>query len=352
MNGSAKCIFVLAASASPSCSLDVHRSNGANLPLEKTARSTPVQRILVVHSYHSGYAWTAGIQKGIERALAQSEAEVGVYYMDTKRNSSEAYKKEAGKLALSMVEEWKPQVVLASDDNAQAYFTRYLNGREHVQVVFCGVNAEPEAYGFPTPNITGLLERSPFERALRLLELVAPDSRRIVFLTDKSPTSDGAIQYFQTQPSRKRVATYFQPETFAQWKKITKTIQRQNQAQAVGLYTYHTIQDDQGNTIPPQQVMAWTSEALKLPTFALFSFGVDDGALVGYVNSSYETGLKAGTWARKLLEGEPIENFPITETVPGQSMINLSTAEALGIDVDEDVIDSFDVAVAERSSRE
>lgn len=314
-------------------------------PKESADAPAPLaKRLLIVHSYHAGYEWTAGIQRGIDRALAgASEIEVGIYYMDTKRNSDPAFKAEAGHLALEMTAEWRPDVVITSDDNAQAFFSRHLAGRDDVQVVFCGVNAEPGAYGFPAKNVTGLLERSPVEQSVALLDKVAPRVRRLALVADDSPTSNGGLDFFRTQPSHARVKAYVQPHSFDRWKRTIRRLRKR--VDAIGFYTYHTVIGPNGKSITPREVMEWTTSELNIPTFSLFSFGVDDGALLGYVNSSYETGLEAGTWARELLHGAPIDNFPITANVRGRSMINLVTARALGLKLPRALVDSIDVRV-------
>ena len=48
--------------------------------------------------------------------------------------------------------------MIASDDNAQKYLVvPYLKGTQ-VPVIFNGVNWDASAYGFPTSNVTGMIE--------------------------------------------------------------------------------------------------------------------------------------------------------------------------------------------------
>lgn len=309
-------------------------------------RPAPVSptRILIVHSYSSDYAWTAGIQRGIERALAGAKDVVWeVYFMDTKRRSRPEERRQAGELALAITEEWGPDVVITSDDNAQDEFSRFLVGRDDLNVVFCGVNAAAAKYGFPAANVTGLLERPAVDRSVALLDRIAPGSSKLALLTDASPTSDGAIAWIRQQTASKRFASYLQPRTFRAWKKAVRTLNRT--AEAVGLYTYHTVKDESGAPVPPREVMTWTIEHLRRPSFAMFSFAVDDGALVGYVGSAYENGLKAGMWALELARGRPLEDFPMTSAVKGQSMLNLRTAHQLGLTPSPDLLEEIDVRI-------
>ncbi len=53
------------------------------------------KKILYVGSYHTGYPWSDGIAAGIENALEETGVELKRVEMDTKRNTSEAFKEAA-----------------------------------------------------------------------------------------------------------------------------------------------------------------------------------------------------------------------------------------------------------------
>lgn len=301
-------------------------------------------RVLVVHSYHSTYEWTASLQRGIERVFgAAHDVEYEVFYMDTKRRSDEASKTAKGELALAITEEWKPHVVISADDDAQAYYARHFIGRDDVKVVFCGVNEAAEEHGYPAANVTGLLQRPPIDTSVELLDQVVQGARRLAFLTDTSPTGHGARAWFEQQASASRVRVWAQPETFREWKRTVRRLNRM--VDAVGLYSYHTLRDDDGGTVPPGDVISWTMDNLRVPTFSQRTFAIDDGVLVGYVESGYEAGVKVAEWAVAIARGAPVEDFPVTTEVKGQSMINLTTAEKLGIELTQATIQAFDAKV-------
>ena len=116
------------------------------------------EKILWIDSYHAGYEWTDGVGRGIRQGLADSGAELKVWHMDTKRNSSEAYGLEIGRRARTVIQKYQPDVVIASDDNAQKYLVvPYLKNTD-LPIVFCGVNKVPADYGYPSSNVTGMRE--------------------------------------------------------------------------------------------------------------------------------------------------------------------------------------------------
>ncbi len=126
-------------------------------PVAESNSRTPIAqpKVLLVHSYHPEYPWVASLSFGVKKALSGSKAQIETFYMDTKRNTSEEFKTKMGKKALAVVEDWKPDIVITADDNAQAYFGRHLAGRTTPQVVFCGVNNPIENYGQRGQDLDG-----------------------------------------------------------------------------------------------------------------------------------------------------------------------------------------------------
>jgi len=53
------------------------------------------KKVLYVNSYHKGYPWSDGIEKGIHNILADTAIELKTIYMDTKRNPEEEFIKQA-----------------------------------------------------------------------------------------------------------------------------------------------------------------------------------------------------------------------------------------------------------------
>ena len=79
------------------------------------------KKILYINSYHIGYEGSDPITESIQGVLKNYPIELKIVYMDTKRNSSEEFSKAAALKARAVIEEFRPDVVIASDDNASKY---------------------------------------------------------------------------------------------------------------------------------------------------------------------------------------------------------------------------------------
>jgi hypothetical protein len=98
------------------------------------------KKVLFIDSYHEGYEWSDGITKGVKQVLDGKGIELKIVRMDTKRNGGEEFKKQAGEKAKAAIEEFKPDVVIAADDNASKYIIVPFFKDSPLPFVFCGVN--------------------------------------------------------------------------------------------------------------------------------------------------------------------------------------------------------------------
>ena len=145
------------------------------------AGDEPTRRCLYISSYHVGYPWSDGVERGLRAAL-DGHCEIAQFDLDTKRQRTEAEIMDASARAFALVEELRPDVIITSDDNAARHvIVPYLRGTD-VPVVFSGVNWTVAEYGFPLPNVTGIVEVAPLRPMWRqALELV-PRARKATYI--------------------------------------------------------------------------------------------------------------------------------------------------------------------------
>ena len=181
------------------------------------------RRMLLVHSYHQGYHWVDTITEGVQTALKGTGMELDIFYMDAKRHTDEAWKIDAGQRAKKRVDEFHPDIILASDDDACQYFaTFYLN--TPMPVVFTGVDADPSKYGFPAANVTGVIERPHFKESLALAQRLRP-IKRIAVLSCHDSTSTLALGFMKQEPLDVEVAEWLMVDDFDAWKKAVERLQ-------------------------------------------------------------------------------------------------------------------------------
>ncbi len=125
-------------------------------------------KCLYVSSYHYGYEWNDGIERGIETALG-GKCELDKYYMDTKRNKDKAFYKQSALAAKKHIEETKPDIIIACDDNASKYLVMPYYKDADLPIVFCGINWSVKQYAYPYSNVTGIIEISPIKPMMKIV---------------------------------------------------------------------------------------------------------------------------------------------------------------------------------------
>ena len=262
-------------------------------------------RILVLHSYSPEFLWTAEINTGIARVLKGKAYSIRYHYMDTKVHPDPAFKEKAGLAARQVIDQWKPDVVISVDDNAQEFAAKYYSNHSGIAIVFTGVNAGLAEYGYDrADNVTGVLERIPAASIVEgLRSVLYPGRTRIHHISDASETSLFVEQEMHGYDWSPFVVTESRLcETFPEWQ--AAVAQANASADILMTTHYHTLRRSAGEQtiVPPREVIRWTMQNTKIPVFSMWGFFVEDGGGLAFAVSSYEMGEEAARMAAAIAE--------------------------------------------------
>ena len=262
--------------------------------------------ILVIQSYHAEYSWDKSYLKGIREGLGD-KYNIHTFEMDTKRLPRETFEKRAD-MAFNEYKKINPALVILGDDNALNYIGPKLKNGE-TPVVFLGINSDvTELMNSGYTNITGVIERPLFEKAiLNVRKIVKPRPRKVLILFDSGSTSATAVDFaFHGSSSLKVSSVTADVRTIGnlnEWKKVVGNAKADGY-QAILLGLYHTLTDDEGKHIDSNEVLSWTAESSPLPLFAFWDFAVGEGkAIGGLVLFGEEQGRMAANLSRMVLDG-------------------------------------------------
>ena len=301
----------------------------------------PSEKVLLIFSYHPEHPWVVEETRGAEDILGERGVETEKFYLDTKRNTSAEWKEEVAEEAVRKIDDFKPDLVIVFDDNACELVAKEYIG-ESLPFVFCGMNGEPEDYGFPAQNITGVIERHHLEATIELLKQLVPDVEKLAIISDDSPTSQAFITRVRNIIPPIEISEFYTTNDFDAWKAEVNRLQ--TNVDAIGIYVYHTIKENsEEESLPPEDVLGWTLENSELPGFAFSDFTVRDGVLCGVTVSGYEQGMTAAEIAIRILNGETPADIPIECPEKGTPMINEIRAEELNIEIPADVLEEVEI---------
>jgi ABC-type uncharacterized transport system substrate-binding protein len=278
-------------------------------------------RILFVDSYHEGYFWSESVLKGAMTAIEGKHAEIEVIHMDTKRNTSEEFKKAAGLKVKERIDAGRFDVVIASDDNASKYVVMPYYKDANLPFVFCGVNWDASVYGYPYKNVTGMVEVSPLPLAI---DHTKPHARgeRIAVLAADTTTGHKNLDAFKNILHLNFVEAVW-VNNFEDWKKSFLDMQKKADMLVIsspgGISGWNDAEAGQ-YILSHAEIPIVTDE----PEFKTF-------AMLGLTKIPEEHGEYAANTALKILEGASPSDFPIVNSRQGQLSLNMKLAEKLGI---------------------
>jgi len=287
-------------------------------------------KVLVVMSYEVDFPWCDHVKAGIESVLKDA-CDIEYAHMDTKKNFAGGALK--ARQAFARYQELKPDGVIVSDDDAQAMFVvPYLKDRVKTPVMFCGVNAEPQKYGYPASNVSGILERPHFGESLAFAQQLSPGIATFGFMVKDSPT--GIAHYSQIQRESAaypaRLSAFRLPKTVQEVVAMTEELRQKSDT--LLLATLAGILDADGKPLSEKQAI---QIALKTfgdkPTIGAEDYTVHYGALCTVVRTGEEQGETAAKMLLSTMRGAAVSQMPITRNARGKRIINATVMKALGI---------------------
>jgi hypothetical protein len=297
---------------------------------------TPVKKkVLYVNSYHKGIPWSDGITKSILDVFnaklnddnsvdnSKSTSDLKVFYMDTKRNDSESYGQQTALKVKELIESWKPDAVIVSDDAAFKYVIMPHYRDAKLPVVFCGLNWDASIYGAPYKNTTGMLEIFLVPQLVDKLSDYTK-GKNAAFLSDDTSISRKEASYYKKLfPSYVGDMTERYAKNFAEWKQYF--VELQNNASIIFLFNNAAISD-----WDKDEAKKFVAENIRIPLGATGGW-MADYAVVTLAGVPEEQGQWAANAAIQILNGTSPSQIPVTANKRTHVYLNMPLAKKIGI---------------------
>jgi ABC-type uncharacterized transport system substrate-binding protein len=279
------------------------------------------KKIVFIDSYHTGYEWSDGLESGLKNTLADTGVELSVIHMDTKRNTDEAFGEEAAIKAKAEIEAFAPDAVIACDDNAQVYLVvPYLKDTD-LPVVFCGVNWDATIYGYPTSNITGMVEVDSIKQLVDLLENYT-EGRDIAYLTEDTTTERKVYETHNERFFNRQLQGVFVTD-FQEFK--SEYLKLQDEVDMIYIGNNASLTDWN-----EAEAKAFVLENTKIPSGSIYDWMAPYALLVVGKLPEEQT-IWAAETTLSILDGTPISDIPVTENKESSLILNLNLAEKLDV---------------------
>jgi ABC-type uncharacterized transport system substrate-binding protein len=291
-----------------------------SLPQGARAQEGP-KRVLHIDSYHAGNQWNDRIVAALQETLSGKSVELRVFHMDTKRRPSEGDIHASTLEALRIIDQFRPNVITASDDPAAQHVVMPHLRDAAVPVVFCGLNWDASTYGLPYRNTTGMVEVSPIPQIVRLLRRHARGPK-LGFLAEDTEVKRKELTYHERLFGISYDKIYF-VNSHAAWKEAF--LRAQKEVDMLMILGVGAVPD--WNLADASRLAEENSE---IPSGTDFEW-LTAVSLIGVVKSPQEQGRWVGQATLRILEGVQPSDIPLSYNREGELFFNDRIARRLGI---------------------
>jgi diguanylate cyclase (GGDEF)-like protein len=291
------------------------------------------KRVLVLHSYHQGLEWTDNITKGIQSVFSpyQKLYEVHYEYLDTKRNTGQAYMEQLVKFISAKNSHIEYEAVIVSDNTG----LRLLNeGSIHLsgdpQIVFCGINNYQKKLTTGLDQVTGVIENTDHRATIELMRKLHPERQQVVVVVDRTPTGEAVREEFvEIEKAYEETIDFIFLRDFL-LSEIKENLSRLDENNLIYLTTFNRDRND--DFISYTEGIEVISGSTNVPIYGSWDFYLGKGIIGGRITSGYRQGQEAGRLALKILQGAQANDLAVITDSPNQYMFDHTHIQRLGID--------------------
>lgn len=295
------------------------------------ARGQAGERVFYLNSYHEGYGSSDQVMAGIKEGLS-NRVELRTYFLDSKRQPAASAIESNAVAALRAIRQYRPRVLIASDDDAVKYVVARHFKEGPVPVVFCGVNWSCEQYGLPTSFVTGMIEVVPIEEAVRVMKRYYPAIRQLAVLSEDSTSERSNRELLD--PLYRRLGlepSYWLTGDFDSWKKAFDQVN--GSADLIYLPTHGAIRG-----WDKEAAAAWVRQRIRKPVFTCDDFMMPYSVL-GITKVAREQGDWAAQTTLRILAGQSPAQIPLATNQQIRCYFNPGLAGRVGFRPDKDLRD-------------
>lgn len=291
--------------------------------------------ILVLHSYSPDYEWTRTEQLGIDNVLKplNHQYRMRIEYMDS-NNSPQLLKGPflqdlyKDKFANSHF-----RTIIASDNAAFDFLRQYRDEIfPGVPVIFCGVNGYEESMIEGLEGFTGITEDNDFLGLFTIISNLHPDLRRIIIYgnpNDPTHIANAALI--------KKLLINFYPIYQIEIREFPHLDACIEDAKGLphgsAILMVGNMCTAKGEGINLQRANEIMSEAINVPIYTAWDFGIPHGTVGGLVLSGFNQGKLAAQMALQILEGQMTQNLPVSRNAGNIYMFDYSQMTRFNINI-------------------
>lgn len=265
--------------------------------------------ILLLNSYHDGYAWSNDTKQGILDVLdEQLDAyQLRVEHMDTKHAHSDEYMAQLLALYQTKFQADEFDMIISADDNALTFLLKYRDVIfDDTPVIFCGVNTLATHDFSDAEKFYGVVEKHSIAETTEVILKLNPNLKHVYLVVDDSITGRATKQDARADMAylEDRVTLHiFDDMSFDE---IMQTVSMLDPADSVVLQSFYVVDKD-GTTYTLEETAERLIQDSSVPVFGIFSFAFGQGSVGGKFVEGYTQGQRAANMLIEYLNTQHIK---------------------------------------------
>ncbi|NBC29756.1 MAG: PAS domain S-box protein [Spirochaetes bacterium] len=292
----------------------------------------PAHKVLLLHSYSEGNAWTRSMDRAIRRILSESGASSLIFteHMDSKRYDFSRYAESFRGLIRSKYDTESFSVVVVTDDNAANFAAE---NREELfggtPLVFAGANTYDKAFLNRLMPATGVAEQPDFAGTIAVATRLHPKTTTLVSVSDVTTTGklnqrrfDAAVADLDGDYEVRRLAGLTAPALRTALGELPRN------SLVFHLSVFRTAD---GRTFSTREGAAFVADSTRAPVYSSWDFSITEGVVGGLVVNGDAQGSFAANLALRILSGEAAAQIPVVEESPNRYVFDYQAMRRFGI---------------------
>ena len=291
--------------------------------------------ILVLHSYHRGFAWDDSIDRGISNIFAgHPDVDIRTEYMDTKRIKNEEYYSILLNTYKFKFSGLHFDAVIITDNNALDFLTKHRDELfPDTPIIFCGVNNfDPTMLG-EAKGFTGATESIAVQGTLDVALKLDPDVKYVYIFGANTNTYRGNKEKFlQIIPEfEDKLEFVFHDDV-----DIPQAVEILNNAPHNSIaFVIAFLRNKNGEFVTFEDASNIISKHTNIPLYGLWDYLLGHGVVGGLVISGIAQGETAAQMALDIIDGKPVDKIPFLLTSPNRYIFDYQQLHRFGFDLNK-----------------
>lgn len=281
-------------------------------------------KVLLVHSYHSGFLWTDSITQGIESVLDdRSDISLHIEYLDSKKQFDDKYKELIYNLIGYKFSRHNYDLIITADNNAFELIQSFKKTLfPTTPILFCGLNNIKKEDTTDFTNVSGVYEIADIEGNIELIYQLQPDIEKIVIITDNTVTGStvviDVVEIMLTHPEWE-----LEFVNDISMEELLVKLRSLNSRTAV-LLTFF-FRDNNEKFYEYDVGTPLITSNTSSPVYTLWDFNLNLGVVGGLVVDGKKHGMLVAKQVLQVLDGTRIEDIPIEYETPTSLILDYNS---------------------------